>query len=190
MADFVIRSATSRYDAGFFSVEQLEVTAPDGAPFVREVVRHCGAVVVVPLVDETTVLCVRQFRVALDKPLLEVVAGRRDIPGEDPEVAARRELAEEVGMRAGRLIRLCEMDSGPGFTDEHLIVYLALDLEPNGGTEPDGHEEAEMSVERVAIADTHALIASGELTDAKSIIGLLLTQDYLAGEYAGMHASA
>jgi 8-oxo-dGTP pyrophosphatase MutT (NUDIX family) len=186
VASFEIRRVEQRYDAGFFSVDELEVAAPDGSLFTREVVRHCGAVVVVPMPDPETVLCVRQYRVALDQPLLEVVAGRRDVAGEDPEVAARRELAEEIGMRAGRLIKLCEMDSGPGFTDEHLIVYLALDLEPNGGTEPDGHEEAEMTVEAVPLAATHDLIASGALTDAKSIIGMLLARDYLAGSFPGM----
>lgn len=186
MAGFEITGTAQRYDAGFFSVEALDVRAPDGTEFIREVVRHCGAVVVVPMLDPETVLCVRQFRVALDKPLLEVVAGRRDVPGEDPQLAARRELAEEVGMRAGQLIKLCEMDSGPGFTDEHLLIYLALDLSPNGGVEPDGHEEEEMAIERVRLADTRRLIAGGELTDGKSIIGMLLAEEYLAGTYEGM----
>lgn len=185
MADFTITGSETRYDAGFFAVETLQVEAPNGETFAREVVRHCGAVVVVPMIDDETVLCVRQFRVALDAPLLEAVAGRRDIPGEDPEVAARRELAEEVGMEAGRMVKLAEIVSGPGFTDERLLIYLALDLTSIGRTEPDGHEEVAMTVEPVPLASMLDRIASGELTDAKTIVGMTLAAQYLAGAYSG-----
>ena len=186
MPDFTVIGSEPRYDAGFFSVETLRVATAGGDEFDRDVVRHCGAVAIVPMLDNETVLCVRQYRVVLDQPLLEVVAGRRDVPDEDPEHTARRELAEEVGMRAGRMIKLAEIVSGPGFTDERLFLFLALDLTDDGLAAPDGHEEAAMTVERVSLASVPDRIAAGDLIDAKSIIGITLAQQYLAGSYPGM----
>ena len=94
--------------------------APDGDTFERDVVHHPGAVSVVPVVDEgTAVLLVRQYRAAVDRDLLEIPAGKRDVAGEPPELTARRELEEEVGMRAGRLEQLAEFYNSPGFCDEH-----------------------------------------------------------------------
>ena len=185
MSDFTVIGERRLADAGFMSFDELTVAAPDGETFTRAIVRHCGAVAVVPLLDDNTVVCVRQFRVALGHDLLEIVAGRQDIPGEPPEVAAQRELAEEIGMRAGRLVPLTDFYSGPGFTDELLRVFLALDLEPDGSADRDGHEEQYMRIEHVPLANVPELIATGALTDAKSIIGMLLTQAYLDGAYEG-----
>ncbi|MFZ4515540.1 MAG: NUDIX hydrolase [Acidimicrobiia bacterium] len=186
MQSFRVTDARTQYDAGFFAVEQLDVVAPDGSAFTREVVRHCGAVVVVPVTDDRNVICVRQYRAALDTNVLEVVAGRRDIPGEAPIDAAQRELAEEIQMRAGQLIKLCEFASGPGFTDEILIVYLGLDLVPAPGAEPDGHEEVAMTIEPIPLDSLHERVARGEIRDAKTIIGMSLAQAYLQGNFPGM----
>jgi ADP-ribose pyrophosphatase len=134
---------------------------------------------VVPVVDEgAAVLLVRQYRAAIDAELLEIPAGKRDVEGEPPEDTARRELEEEVGMRAGRLERLAEFYNSPGFCDEHAWVFLALDLEP---AEASAHsvEEQHMQVEKVALDDVPAMIADGRLKDAKSIIGLTLAREAL-----------
>lgn len=186
MSDFTIIGRSPLIDIDFLMLEELTVTGPGGTEFTRSVVRHCGAVAVVALEDPETAVCVRQYRAALDRELLEIVAGRTDKPGEATEAAAQRELAEEIGMRAGRLVKLCEFFSAPGFTDELLTVYLALDLAPTDGHERDGHEEDAMTIERVPLGRTSELIASGALTDAKSIIGLTLAQQYLAGSFPGM----
>jgi ADP-ribose pyrophosphatase len=122
---------------------------------------------------------VRQYRAAIDRDLLEIPAGKRDVEGEPPELTARRELEEEVGMRAGRLELLAEFYNSPGFCDEHSYVFLALDLEQSA-TSAHSPEERHMTVERVALDDVPALIASGELVDAKSIIGLCLAREALA----------
>jgi ADP-ribose pyrophosphatase len=153
---------------------------PDGTTFEREVVHHPGAVSVVPVVDEgTAVLLVRQYRAAIERDLLEIPAGKRDVAGEAPELTARRELEEEVGMRAGRLEKLAEFYNSPGFCDEHSFVYMALDLEPCPSA-AQSEEEQHMTVERILLDDVPGLIAKGELVDAKSIIGLCLAREALA----------
>ncbi len=187
MSTFRIVETTTRYRTGFLSVDETRVQGAGGEQFSREVVRHPGAVVVVPVdSDGEHAWCVRQFRAAPARALLEVPAGKRDVKGEPPEVTARRELEEEIGRRPGRLVRLCEFFNSPGFCDEYSHLFCALDLElldaPRGVTP----EERAMAVERVAFADLEHLIASGMLVDAKSIIGLMLTRRFLAGEYHGM----
>ena len=170
-------------EAGFLSVTRKRVAGPDGDEFDRHVVHHPGAVVVVPVVGDDA-LMVRQYRVATGSSLLEVPAGKRDVPGEAPEATAARELEEEIGMRAGRLHQLCEFFNSPGFCDEYTHLFLATELET---TERAGvsAEELAMTIERLPLSEIDARIAGGELIDAKSIIGLLLARRYLAGEYAG-----
>lgn len=153
---------------------------PDGEEFERDVVHHPGAVSVVPVLDEgTAVLMVRQYRAAIDRDLLEIPAGKRDMQDEPPEVTARRELEEEVGMRAGRVEKLAEFYNSPGFCDEHSFVFMALDLE-QCEVSAQGVEEQHMTVERVSLDDVPRMIATGEITDAKSIIGLCLAREALA----------
>ena len=164
----VIRLATARF------------TAPDGTSFERQIVHHPGAVVVVPLVDPGRVVLVRQFRAAVGTELLELPAGKRDVDGEPPEVTAARELAEEIGLRPGRLTLLARFYNSPGFSDELSHLFLAADM-VQVDKEPAGIEEGHMSVHEVALAEVPGLVAAGEIIDAKTIIGLALTRERLAG---------
>jgi 8-oxo-dGTP pyrophosphatase MutT (NUDIX family) len=153
---------------------------PSGGRFERDVVHHPGAVSVVPVLkDKQTVLLVRQYRAAVDRVLLEIPAGKRDVHGEDPEVTAARELEEEIGMRPGRLEKLAEFFNSPGFCDEHSFVYLATGLE-DAAISAQGVEEQHMTIEEVPLDAVASLVASGELVDAKSIIGLALAREALA----------
>jgi ADP-ribose pyrophosphatase len=147
--------------------------APDGSSFTRDIVHHPGAVSVVPLHADGTVTLVRQYRAALDVELLEIPAGKRDVPGEAPELTAGRELAEEVGLRAGRLHLLAEFVNSPGFSDEHSWVFLATDL-VEVASDLQGVEEEHMTIERFPLAAVPAMIADRRLLDAKTIIGLTL----------------
>ena len=188
MTPFRVIDTTTRWRAGFLVLDEAHVAGPGGEHLVRSVVRHPGAVVVVPVeADGRHVLLVRQFRAAVNGDLLEVVAGKRDVHNEPPEETARRELEEEVGRSTDRLVKLCEFYNSPGFSDEYTYLYCALDLEEAEEKHPMTAEEREMSVERVSLDDLDELIATGELVDAKSIVGLLLTRRYLAGEYPGSH---
>ena len=187
MSGFRIVGSETVADVGFLRLTEERVAAPDGEALTRYVVRHLGAVVAVP-VDETGegALLVRQYRVAPDRDLLEVPAGKRDVEGEPPEETARRELEEEIGHTPGRLVKLAEFYNSPGFCDEYTHLFLALDLRAVDGPRGVNAEERAMSVDRVAFADVDALVASGEICDAKTIIGLELARRYLAGAYPGM----
>jgi ADP-ribose pyrophosphatase len=162
------------------SLGRATYEAPDGSTFERDVVHHPGAVGVVPVVDEGTgVLLVRQYRAPVDREMLEIPAGLRDVEGEPPIETARRELIEEVGMRAGRVEQLCAFHNSPGFCDEVVHVFVAFDLEPCE-LDRQGIEEEHMTVERVALDAVPGMIARGDITDAKTVIGLLLARDLLA----------
>jgi ADP-ribose pyrophosphatase len=140
-------------------------------------VHHPGAVAVVAVDGDEAVL-VRQYRVPLGDVLLEIPAGKRDVHGEDVEVTARRELEEEVGLRAGSLELLARFHNSPGFCDELIHVFLAAELTPVP-MRRDGAEEQTMTIERVRLDDVPLLIAAGELRDAKTIIGLTLARERL-----------
>ena len=145
--------------------------SPDGERFVRDVVRHPGAVSVVP-VDGDDVILVRQYRAPIDALSLEIPAGKRDVQGEDTAVTARRELAEEIGMAAGSLERLVEIHHSPGFCDERQVIYLAHDLEPVDQA-LDGIEEQHLTIERWSFGDAVGACYDGTITDAKTIVGIL-----------------
>jgi ADP-ribose pyrophosphatase len=151
---------------------------PDGNEFERDVVHHPGAVVVVPVTDDGEVVLVRQYRAAIDRELLEIPAGKRDVADEPVELTAARELEEEVGMRAASMVRLAEFYNSPGFCDEHSFLFLATGLTPCA-TSFQGQEEQHMTIEQVPLDAVPGLIASGELVDAKSIVGLLLAREHL-----------
>lgn len=168
------------------SLSKVTVEAPDGQRFERDVVHHPGAVAVVPVHPDGTVNLVRQYRTPLQSDLLEIPAGKCDVDGEAPELTARRELAEEVGLATGRLVKLAEFYNSAGISDELSHVFLALDLSPVV-TEAHGIEEEHMTIETVALADVPALVANGTLRDAKTIIGLLAALRWAEGEGGVAH---
>jgi ADP-ribose pyrophosphatase len=147
-----------------------------GEVFERDIIRHRGAVAVVPLdEDREHVFLVRQFRTPLNRWLLELPAGLRDKDGESEIETAHRELEEEVGCVAQTLEHLVTLVTAVGFADESISIYLATDL---SWTErhADGVEEESMTVETVALVDLDEMIATGHITDAKTVAGLLLLQ--------------
>ena len=147
-----------------------EITLPNGHRMEIEIIRHPGASAVVPLTAEEEVILIRQYRHAVGGYIYEVPAGKLDA-GEPPEVCAARELTEEAGVVAGRLTRLASIVTTPGFTDEVIHLYLAEDLSPAASR----HEPDEViTLLRRPLHETLAMIARGEITDAKSICALFL----------------
>ena len=147
--------------------------APDGTVFERDIVRHPGAVSVVPLLASGEVVLVRQYRAALDSWLLEIPAGKRDVADEAPEETARRELVEEVGFFPGALRLLARFHNSVGFSDEEGFVFLGTDLVA-APVDRQGIEEEYLEVVHIPLADAPGLIAAGDITDAKTVIGLTL----------------
>jgi ADP-ribose diphosphatase len=145
------------------------VTLPNGHTVDLDIVHHPGAAAVVPFVSDDEVLLIRQYRHAAGGMILEVPAGKLD-PGEAPAVCAARELEEEAGQRAGRLVELGWIWTTPGFTDERIHLFAAFDLRP-GAHSPD-HDEVIEPV-RTTLAAALELVFRGEIRDAKSSLALL-----------------
>ncbi|HEY4946459.1 MAG TPA: NUDIX hydrolase [Acidimicrobiales bacterium] len=153
---------------------------PDGVTFSRDIVRHPGAVAVVAVTEEGSVVLVRQFRPALNQWILEIPAGTCDVEDEPPEATARRELAEEVGYAAGRLHLLTRCVITPGFCDEYATIYLATGL-TRVPSERQGVEERFMSVVEVPLAEFDGMVDDGEIIDASTILGVGLARRRLPG---------
>lgn len=152
---------------------------PDGNSFERELVRHPGAVAVVPLHDDGTVTLVRQYRPAIEHAILEIPAGVRDVAGEPPSETARRELAEETGLLAGTLEHVVTFYNSPGFCDEETIIYLATDLREGAAT-PAGNEERWLELEKISLEDLPELTRSQAIMDGQTLLGLHLVRQRLA----------
>jgi len=134
LPDMPLLSSERRYAGRVIHVDHDTVRFPDGSTGTLEMIRHPGAAAIVPFLDDPAaqdprVLLIHQFRHAADGLLWEVPAGTL-APGEAPELCARRELAEEAGMEAGKLVRLTTIFTTPGFTDEKIWLFLATGLEP------------------------------------------------------------
>ena len=160
-------------------VDQVEY--PSGRRGVREIAKHPGGGVTVPLLDDGRVLLVKQLRYPFDSHIVELPAGKLT-PGEDPAEAAARELAEETGYHAGVLEHLATIYTSPGICDEQLFIYLARGLTPlpEGARREEG--ELTMTVLAVPFAEAVELAVRGELRDAKTVAGLLLADRKLHGD--------
>ena len=159
----------------FLEVATEEVELPNGSRIELDIVRHPGAAAIVPFVSDDDVLMIRQYRHATNGVLWEIPAGKMD-PGEDPETCARRELEEEAGCRAGRLVSLGPMWASPGFTDECIHLFAAFDLE----RVPQRLEDDEViEIERMPFERAVAMVLAGEVPDAKSGLALLKAAHYL-----------
>ncbi len=170
---------TSVFEGRLVKVHKLDVTLPDGRPALREVVRHPGASAVVPVDGDGMVTMVKQFRTAVGKVLLEVPAGKLDSKDEDRLLAAKRELREETGLSAENWIHLTDIVTTPGFCDERISIYLATGL-TRGETDPD--EDEFLNVEKMPLSELVAMAMRGEISDSKTLIGLLMADRRLRGE--------
>jgi 8-oxo-dGTP pyrophosphatase MutT (NUDIX family) len=153
---------------------------PNGDPFERDVIRHPGAVAVVPMTDAASVLLVHQFRPAVNRWLFEVPAGTCDVEDEPLETTAHRELAEELGRAAGRLQLLTQCLNTPGFCDEVTTVFMATDLHPVP-TNRQGLEEGFMTIEEMPLSRFDDLVEDGTIVDAVTILGVGLARSRRQG---------
>jgi ADP-ribose pyrophosphatase len=162
------------YAGRIVTLRLRDVPGRDGVVHVREIVEHAPAAAVVAVDEHETVLLVRQLRPAVGEVLLELPAGILD-PGEDPITCARRELEEETGYTADRLEPLVRFYPSPGFCTEVLHIFVAQGLRECAG-EPDEDEDLELV--RMPLAEAMERLRRGEITDSKTVIGLLAFTEY------------
>jgi ADP-ribose pyrophosphatase len=172
--DYVVISSEPLVRGRVIAVRRDHVRMSDGSVAVREVVEHPGAVGVVALDDDGNVVLVNQYRHPVQGRLDELPAGLLDVAGEPAVEAAKRELAEEAGLVASDWAVLLDLHPSPGMTDEAIRIFLARGLAP---VSPNGfvpeHEEVDLTVHRVPLADAVARVQSGDLTNAAACAGLL-----------------
>jgi len=144
------------------------VTLPNGATAELEIITHPGAAAVVPMLDEKTVILIRQYRHAVGGYIYEIPAGKLH-PGEDPRDCAARELEEEIGYKVGTLEPLLNFMTTPGFTNEIIHIFVGKDLSP--GIQDLGEDEV-LEVLEVPLIKAIEQINDGTIRDGKTIIGL------------------
>jgi 8-oxo-dGDP phosphatase len=194
-----------RHQGYIWRVVVADFEGPDGQRFRRDIVRSPGAVGVVPLLDGVggvgdgglggigggdggldgpAVILVNQFRPAIGREIVEIPAGMRDIDGEPPIDTARRELIEEIGYDADIFEALTMMHPSVGMTDSTTHLFVATGLR-FVGLDRKGPEEAMMTTMTMPLHEALARVADGRITDAKTALGLLLADRWLATRAAG-----
>jgi ADP-ribose pyrophosphatase len=172
-----IHSIKEHYQGQFFSFVSEDVTLPNGSRAEMAVVRHPGSTAVVPLLDDNMVVMELQYRHAVGEYMLEIPAGTMD-PGELPLDCARRELEEETGLRATRMIELGPVHILPSYSDEIIHVYIARELTP---ARQKLDKDEILEVVHYPFEETLRMIADGRITDALTILSLQKAWFYLSG---------
>ena len=158
------------FDGKILHLYHDDVALPNGEPAQREVIRHIGAVCVIPVTDDGLAVMERQYRYPIDQVILEIPAGKLDSRDEDPELAARRELEEETGYTAKEWIPLGLFYPACAYSDEAIRMYLAKGL-----TKGESHRDADefLDVELIPLKELARQVLAGEIPDAKTQIAVL-----------------
>lgn len=172
-------SSKQIFKGRYLKIEQDQVEAPDGKTYFREYILHPGAAMMIPLLPNGNVVMVHQYRHAVKQVFLEFPAGKRD-KGEDSKVTAQRELIEEVGYRADKLVFLTTIHPVIGYSNEHIDLFLATDLEKVGQKLDHGEF---LEVTEVKPEDLMQAIRAGKVSDVKTQIGAFWLDKYLRGEW-------
>jgi ADP-ribose pyrophosphatase len=172
MSDLTERQLSTEqiYSGRVISLHVDEVILPNGQQSTREIVRHPGAVAIVPIDSSGRVVMVEQYRYAAQRTMLEIPAGTLKL-GEDPDLCAERELQEETGYKPGKLTKLGSIFLAPGYSTEQIHLYLATDLTESRLAMD---EDEFINVHTLSFDDIHAQIASNAICDAKTIAAISL----------------
>ena len=168
------------YDGRFIKVQRDTVRLPDGKTTTREYITHPGAVVILPLFEDGTVLLERQYRYPLDQVFIEFPAGKID-SGEEPLATAKRELQEETGYTANDWQFVCTIHNAIAYADEHLDIFLARGL-TLGERQLDEGEF--LDTFRAPLTDVLAWVKQGEITDVKTVIGAFWLEKICAEQWS------
>lgn len=166
-ASFEEKTVSSKliFDGKVIHLHLDDILLPDGKLGFREYCTHNGAVCVIPITSNGEVICVRQYRYAIGKPLLEIPAGKLDSINEDPDDAVRRELREETGAISGKITYLGLYYGSPALLNEKIYMYLAEDLS-FGDCDPDDDEFLE--IVKIPLSDLVDMVLRGEIEDGKT----------------------
>jgi ADP-ribose pyrophosphatase len=168
-----ILSSEPIYEGKLVKLYRDTVRLPDGNHADREIIKHPGAVAMVPLLLGGDVLLVRQYRTAARRILLEIPAGTLE-PGEDLLIAAAREVQEEIGYKPGKLVRLGAEYTAPGYTTEIIHLFLATELE---AARLDADDDEFIEVVRLPFSEALRQVIAGEIPDGKTQVALLLAAE-------------
>ena len=157
-----------------FQVERITQQLSNGQSLTRDIVRHPGAVVIVPVLDDGRICLIKNYRVAVDRELLELPAGTLE-PNEPPLETARRELIEETGYRCSDLQPLCQFFMSPGILDERMHAFLATGLQAGPAARELGEEIENLLV---SLEELDQLLQAGQIQDSKSLSALLYYMRY------------
>jgi ADP-ribose pyrophosphatase len=167
------------YEGHFLKVQKDTIRLPDGKTTKREYIKHPGAVVVLPLFDDGSILLERQFRYPLQDVFIEYPAGKID-PNEDPMECAKRELQEETGYTAKTWKFVCTIHNAIAYSDEHLDIFLATGLTA-GESKLDEGEFLETF--KATVPEMLQWIREGKVSDVKTVIGTFWLEKILSGEW-------
>ena len=167
------------FDGVILHLYKDTVQLPNGKPATREVIRHVGAVGVIPVTDDGKVIVERQFRYPLNRVITEIPAGKLDSFTEDRLSAAKRELEEETGYTAAEWIDMGDYYPTPAYCDERITLYLARGLEL--GTRHLDEDEF-LEIVKIPISELKHKIETFEICDAKTVIAILMSEKYMYRE--------
>lgn len=178
---FEVVASDTVYTGRVLALRRDQVVMPDGSVAVREILEHPGAVAIVPLDDDGSVVMVDQYRHAVRRRLRELPAGLLDDAGEDPLTTAQRELVEEAGCTAREWSVLVDVVPSPGFSDESVRVFLATGLTEIGRPPGPDDEEADLDVVRLSLDEAVRQVFTGQIVNAATVSGLLAAHVVRAG---------
>ncbi len=164
-------NTTSIYEGKVVDLRVDEVSLPNGKTAKRELIKHPGAVAVIPITKDNKIVLVEQFRKPLEKSLVEIPAGKVEI-GEAPEVTARRELEEETGYTTNELSFVTSFYTSPGFADELMHIYITDELEKMD-TQPESDEDEFVEVLELTLEEAKELVEQERIHDAKTNYAIL-----------------
>jgi ADP-ribose pyrophosphatase len=167
------------YEGHFLKVQRDTIRLPDGKESKREYIRHPGAVVILPVFEDGSILLERQFRYPLSRVFIEFPAGKID-PHESPLACAKRELEEETGYTADEWHFVCTIHNAIAYSDEHLDIFLARGLKAGEAKLDEGEF---LETFKASVPEVLGWIREGKITDVKTVIGSFWLEKFLSGEW-------
>lgn len=175
--NYILKKSDVLFKGKVLDLKVDEIEYESGNKGIREIAVHPGGAVVIPITKDGKLILVTQFRYPIQKVSMEFPAGKLD-KGEDPLICAERELEEETGFKAGKIHKLGEIYTTPGYSTELLHLYVAQDLTAGDHKREEG--ELGMELFELTMDEVEEKIASGEIKDSKTICGVYHLKNFLS----------